>query len=44
MENLLDFFRLLPNGDRSSDVFRGCARAGQQPEIDAVFWHVMHGF
>ncbi len=44
MEDLWDFFQLLPNGDRQFSVIPGAAHALGTSRNRAVFWHVAHAF
>jgi alpha-beta hydrolase superfamily lysophospholipase len=43
-EDLWDFFRQLPNGDRQFSIIAGAAHALGTSKSRMAFWHVMHGF
>ena len=43
-EDLWDFFRLLPNGDRQFSIIAGAAHALGTSKSRMAFWHAMHGF
>lgn len=44
MEDLWDFFQLLPTGDKQFSVIPGAAHALGTSKNRAVFWHVMDAF
>ena len=44
MEDLWDFFRQLPNGDKQFAVIPGAAHALATCRNRAVFWHVARSF
>jgi pimeloyl-ACP methyl ester carboxylesterase len=43
-EDLWDFFRQLPNGDRQFSIIAGAAHALGTSKSRMAFWHVMQGF
>jgi pimeloyl-ACP methyl ester carboxylesterase len=43
-EDLWDFFRQLPNGNRQYSVIAGAAHALGTSRSRMAFWHTMHGF
>jgi alpha-beta hydrolase superfamily lysophospholipase len=44
MEDLWDFYRLLPNGDKQFSVIGGAAHALATCRNRAAFWHAAHAF